>query len=307
MANLIGCSCATGNGNTGLPNCSEQFGVSIGLGIQNMVANDGTANVYDISTSIGTSFIDSILAADKSKRMYPITDIRNVDFPKEDTQYVTDNSGQKEEIREGIQSFTAEKWKVPAAYDLKLKQMKCNRNGTWGFTRAGVWGIRRGNVWSPVEVNAFAPSFQMQTAASPAKEMIAFDWNATVNAGELWMLSWVDLGTTYEAMIGLMDANFTEVAAPVAATGNTTAEFRVTTDYGMGLTNVQTVDGLITANFALYENGVDVTVAAAGTALEYVDDKYTYIYTQQTVGATMKLELALSTGFEGSYTYVEPA
>tara|TARA_R110000868_G_scaffold184980_4_gene426751 strand:+ start:11595 stop:12509 length:915 start_codon:yes stop_codon:yes gene_type:complete len=304
MANLIGCSCATGNGNTGLPNCSEQFGVSIGLGIQNMVANDGTANVYDISTSIGTSFIDSILAADKSKRMYPITDIRNVDFPKEDTQYVTDNSGQKEEIREGIQSFTAEKWKVPAAYDLKLKQMKCNRNGTWGFTRAGVWGIRRGNVWSPVEVNAFAPSFQMQTAASPAKEMIAFDWNATVNAGELWMLSWADLGTTYEAMIGLMDANYAVTNAPVAG-ATTSVSYRITSDYGMGLTNVQTVDGLITASFTAFNVTTGLAIVIT-SATEVPDDDYDFVLPSQTATDVVRISLALSTGFEGTVTFVEP-
>ena len=306
MANLIGCSCATGNGNTGLPNCSEQFGVSIGLGFQNMVANDGTLNEYDISTSLGTTFIDSLLAADKSKRMFPVTDIRNVDFPKEDTQYLTDNSGQKEEIREGIQSFVAEKWKVPAAYDLKLKQMKCNRNGTWGFTRAGVWGIRKENIWSPVEINSFAPTYKMQTSAAPSMEMIAFDWNATVNAGELWLLSWADLGTTYEAMIGLIDANIAEQAAPSAAASVTTIEVRVTTDYGMCLVNSQTVDGLVTADFLVTDKTTGLPVAALA-AVELVDDKYTLTYTQETPTDVMELSLLLSTGFEGTYTYVEPA
>lgn len=306
MANLIGCSCATGNGNTGLPNCSEQFGVSIGLGIQNMVAKDGTLNEYDISASIGTAFIDSIVAADKSKRMFPITDIRNVDFPKEDTQYLTDNSGQKEEIREGIQSFVAEKWKVPAAFDLKLKQMKCNRNGTWGFTRAGVWGIRRDSTWSPVELNAFAPTYKMQTAEAPAMEMIAFDWNATMNAGELWLLSWADLGTTYEAMIGLIDANLDEQAAPSAAAGVTTIEVRITTDFGMGLIDNQTVDGLVTANFLVTDVTTGLSVAALA-AVETVDDKYTLTYTQETPTDVMQLSLLLDTGFEGVYDYVEPA
>jgi hypothetical protein len=306
MANLIGCSCATGNGNTGLPNCSEQFGVSIGLGIQNMIANDGTANSYDLSATLGTTFLDSLTNADKSKRMFPVTDIRNVDFPKEDTQYITDNSGQKEEVREGIQSFVSEKWKVPAAYDLKLKQMKCNRNGTWGFTRAGVWGIRRGNIWTPVEINAFAPTYKMQTAEAPAMEMIAFDWNATMNAGELWLVSWEELGTTYESMIGLIDANIAEQTAPSAAASVTTIEVRVTTDFGMGLLTSQTVDGLVTANFVV----TDITTglpAAALAAVETVDDKYTLTYTQETPTDVMQLSLVLDTGFEGTYDYVEPA
>lgn len=168
MSLIIGCSCDGGNGNTGLPNCSEQFGLAIGLGVQNMIAKDGVANTYDLTSAFGTSFVDSLTDADKSKRMFPITDIRNVDFPKEDTQYQTDNAGQKEEVREGIQSFAAEKWKVPAAFDLKLKQMKCNRNGVWIYTRSGVVGVKKSDystagsethTWSPIEITAFAPDW----------------------------------------------------------------------------------------------------------------------------------------------------
>lgn len=304
MANLIGCSCATGNGNTGLPNCSEQFGVSIGLGIQNMIAKDGTANSYDLSATLGTTFLDSLTNTDKSKRMFPVTDIRNVDFPKEDTQYITDNSGQKEEVREGIQSFVAQKWKVPAAYDLKLKQMKCNRNGTWGFTRAGVWGIRKGNIWTPVEINAFAPTYKMQTAEAPAMEMIAFDWNATVNAGELWMVSWEELGTTYEAMIGLMDANFEVTNAP-AAGATTTVSYRLTTDYGMGLLTSQTVDGLLAADFTAYNETTDASITITSVT-EVPDDDYDFVLPSQTTSDIVRIDLVTSSGYEGSVTFVEP-
>jgi hypothetical protein len=303
MANLIGCSCDNGNGNTGLPECSEQFDVSIGLGIQRMVAADGTSNRYDLSAPI-TTFVASLTNTDKTKRMFPITNIRNVDFPKEDTQYLTDNSGQKEEIREGIQSFTAEKWKVPAAFDLKLKQMKCNRNGTWGFTRAGVWGIRKGNYWTPVEINAFAPTFKMQTAAAPSMEMIAFDWNATVNVGEAWLVSWTDLGTTYEEMIGLMDANFTETVAP-AAGATTSVSYKLTTDYGSGLLDNQTVDGLVAADFTAFNQTTGLAVVIT-TVTENADVDYDFILPSQTAADVMRINVITSSGYEGNVTFVEP-
>lgn len=305
MANLIGCSCATGNGNTGLLECNEKLGITIGFGIQNMIAKDGVANTYDISAALGTQFVDSLKLDDKSKRMFPITNIRNIAYPKEDTQYLTDTSGQKEELREGIQSVTAEKWNPPAAFDLKLKQMKCNRNGAWEFTRAGVVGIVKGTIWQPIEMNSFAPSYKRQSPEAPAMEMLPFDWAATVEAGELWLLTWADLGTTYEAMLGLLDANLTEQTAPSAAASVTTIEVRITTDYGQGLIDNQTVDGLITASFLV----TDVTTglpAAALAAVEVVDDKYTLTYTQETPGDVMQLSMVLSTGFEGVYDYVEP-
>ena len=59
MAIEIGCACDSGNGNTGLPDCTSLFGVAKGLGMQNMVAKDGTENKIDLSVaSIGTVFSD---------------------------------------------------------------------------------------------------------------------------------------------------------------------------------------------------------------------------------------------------------
>jgi hypothetical protein len=240
--------------------------------------------------------------------MYPLRNYKNMDFPKEDTQYATNSDGSKTFLREGIQSFVAEMHDVPAGFDSKLQNMKCKNNGTWGFSVEGVYGMREDDMWYPININTFAPTFKMRTPAAPQMEMIAYDWDGTANPGRLYLIPWADLNTTYEAMLGLQDANFAEVTVPVAAASVTTVEVAITTDYGEGLLEPQTVDGLVTANFILYENGIDVTVAAAPVlAVETPDVKYVVTYAQQTVGATMRLELVLSTGYEGVYSYVEPA
>lgn len=312
MANIIGCSCDNGNGNTGLPECKELFGVAIGFGFQRMVAKDGTLNRIDLSVpSLGTVFSDLITDADKTKRLFPITDIRNVDFPKEDTQYATATGGQKEELRDGIQSVTAEKWLVPPAYDLKMKQMKCNRNGTFTFSRAGVQGVKRLDAtdgkyyWSPIEINAFAPNYKLRTDEAREMEMLPFDYNETTNVGEFWMVKWEDLGITYEQMIGLLDANFAEVTAPSAAASVTTIEFSLSSDYGAGLFVDTIIDGQETADFSVV-NSLGAPVAAL-LAVEVPDDKYTLTYTQETPGETMTASMVLASGYEGSYSYVEPA
>ncbi len=93
MAILVGCSCGSGNGNTGLPQCISNLGITIGNGIQQMVADDGTRNGYDLSASLGTKFVDSLTDTDVTKRMYPLRDFKNMDFPKEDTQYATNTDG----------------------------------------------------------------------------------------------------------------------------------------------------------------------------------------------------------------------
>lgn len=136
--------------------------------------------------------------------------------------------------------------------------------------------------------------------------MIPFDFNATVAIGELWMVTWSDLNTTYEAMLGLQDANFTQIAAPVVNVGNTDLEYRLTTDYGSGLMDSQTIDGLVLADFALFNNttGLAVTITSV---TETADDKYTIVYVSETATDSMTLSLVTSTGYEGSVTYAEPA
>lgn len=314
MALEIGCACETGNGNTGLPDCKELFGVAKGLGVMNIVAKDGTVNRIDLSVaSIGTTFVDLLKNADRSKRLFPITEIRNITFPKEDNQYATDSSGQKVEVRSGIQSFMGEVWEVPPAFDAKLQQSKCPRNGSYIFSMKGVQGIRRYDstdnkyYFYPIEMRAFAPYYVPQVDADPSKEMIPFDFAPTVVVGELWTVTWADLGTTYEEMVGLLDVNYKVIDAVAASLGTTTVGLRLNTDYGQGLDNTttQNVDGKVTGDFT----GLNVTTGLAltsFTATEVVDDKYTFSWDTETSSDVIRISINLSTGYEGHVDVVEP-
>ena len=304
MAITIGCSCGSGNGNTGLPECISDLGITIGNGIQRMVANDGTPNRYDLSAPLGTQFVDSLTATDTSKRMYPLRDFKNMDFPKEDTQYATNSDGSKTFLREGIQSFTVELHEVPAGLDSKLQAMKCKNNGAWGFAVEGVYGILDGDFWYPININTFAPTFKMRTPASPQMEMIAYDWDGTTNAGQLWLVPWSDLGTTYAAMVGLLDANFEVTNAPTA-TATLAVSYRITTDYGSGLLPKTIIDGLIAADFTAYNETTDAVVAITSVT-EIPDDDYDFILPLQTTADVVRINVITSSGYEGFVTYIEP-
>ena len=314
MAIEIGCNCESGNGNTGKPNCTELFGVAKGFGLQNIVSAGGTENKIDLSVaSIGTTFSDLLTASDVTTRLYPITEVRNITFPKEDNQYETDSSGQKSELREGIQSFLGEVWDVQPQYVSKLKQAKCPRNGVFLFSRFGVQGIRKFDTTAqkyyfyPIEVRAFAPYYMPQADGNKAKAIIPFDYAPTVEEGELWTVSWSDMGTTYDAMDGLFDANFVEVDAPTAG-ATTTAGYRIYSDYGTGLDNsgTQNVDGKVTADFA----GLNVTTGIAlssFTATEVPNNKYTFVWDTETPTDTIRISMVTSSGFEGQIEFAEPA
>lgn len=313
MAIEIGCQCDTGNGNTGLPDCTSLFGVAKGLGVQNMVAKEGTENKIDLSVaSIGTTFVDLLTDSDVSKRLYPITEIRNITFPKEDTQYETDSSGQKSELREGIQSFLGEKWDCEPAFVAKLKQGKCKRNGVFLFSLKGVQGIRKFDetdqkyYFFPIEVRAYAPYYMPQTDANKAKAMIPFDYAPTVETGELWTVSWDDLGTSYEAMVGLMDVNFKTVDT-ITGGGTSSVGLRLYSDYGSGLDNTttQNVDGLTTSDFTVTNKGTGLAVAGLAVT-EVPDNKYTINWTSEAAASVIEISVNTSTGFEGKTTVIEP-
>ena len=313
MAIEIGCACSSGNGNTGLPNCTSLFGVAKGQGITEMVAKDGSKNRVDLSVaSITTAFSSLLTNSDKTKRMFPITEIRNITFPNEGIQYETDSSGQKSELRKGIQSFLGEKWDIEPAFDAKLQQMKCPRNGTYLFSLKGVQGIRRYDTTDskfylyPIEIRAFAPYYMPQADGNKAKEMIAFDYAPTVNVGELWTVSWEELGTTYEEMIGLLDVNYKVIDA-VTGGGTTSVGLRLNTDYGSGLDNTttQNVDGLVTADYDAINGTTGLPVTALAVT-EVPDNKYTFSWTSATSADVITISVVTSTGYEGSTTVIEP-
>lgn len=313
MSLVIGCDCATGMGNTGLPNCQELFGLSLGLGLTPMVASDLTPNRIDISAPLGaTTFTDLLTQTDKTKRIYPIIDLKNVDFPKEETQYETDNTNQKARIRDGIQSYTGEKWEVSNVFVSKLQQARCSRNGNYLFTRNGVVGVKK-NVGGtdylyPIEVNAFDSQYMFDKGDAVSKAMITFDFSTKVNIGELWMLRWEDVNTDIDSMIGLLDANFTQVSAPAADTpivGQTTAEYKLRTDYGTGTTDAQNIPGQIATDFELYNNTA-AALASIVTVTEVADTKYTFVWTSETPADSLTLRFKTASGFEGEIDLVQP-
>jgi len=306
MAITLGCSCNTGRGNTGKPACMSLMKVTSGFAFMNVVSDAGALNQIDINVAaLTTEFSSLITQADKSKRLYPVNDLRNVLFPKEEDVFETDNTGQKSFVRQGVYSVTSEAWEISPVYPSKLKQGCGRRTQVFAFNKEGVTGVKNSSgFWKGIEIKAFQANFMFPDGTQSPKMMMSFDFDQDFYAAELWTIKWADLGITYEDFVGLVDANFEEVTAASTGGGNTTIGLRLTNDYGEGLLNSQNIPGLVTADFAVTANGVPV---AGLTVTEVIDDKYTISYTSETPGDAMVVSLVLTSGFEGSYSYVEPA
>ena len=306
MANVAGCTCGNVHGNTGTPNCSPLIKKALGLGVISIVANGGDVNKIDLTDLPSYDLGGELQNTDRTKRIYPIMELRNVTHPDEAEQYATDSAGGKIEVRDVVYRFACEKWEVSPAFVQKLKNGKCNRNGVFLFNADGMVGLRRGTDLYPIEIKAYAPKYAHATDADPSKLMLSFDYAQNTNIGELWLISWDELGITINDVAGLIDLNYTVVDAPVDGGTNTTVGYSLTTDYGYGNPETQNVDGLTTADFSALN--VTTGLAISGlTVVETPDVKYVFTLPSQTTADVVRISVATASDFEGSVTFVQPA
>lgn len=304
--NVAGCTCGDVHGNTGTPNCSQLIKKALGLGVLSIVANGGDLNRINLST-LGSFSLDDLLSdADRTKRIYPITELRNVTHPDEAEQYATDSAGGKIEVRDVVYRFACEKWEVSPVYVQKLKNGKCNRNGVFLFNADGMVGLRRDSYLYPIEIKAYAPKYAHATDADPSKLMLSFDYAQNTNVGELWLISWEELGMTINDIKGLIDLNYTVVDAPVDGGTNTTVGYSLTTDYGYGNPETQNVEGLVTADFTAFNVTTGLSISLV-SVVETPDTKYVFTMPSATTGDVVRISVATASGFEGSVTFVQPA
>ena len=304
--NVAGCTCGDVHGNTGTPNCVQLIKKALGLGIISVVKSNGDVNAIDLGNLAAYSLIDELTNNDRTARIYPIMDLRNVTHPDEAEQYATDSAGGKVEVRDVVYRMAVEKWEVSPAFVQKLKNGKCNRNATFLFNADGMVGLRRGHSLYPIEIKAYAPKYAHATDADPSKLMLSFDYAQNTNIGELWLISWAELGLTINDVAGLIDLNYTVVDTPVDGGTNTTVSYSLTTDYGYGNPATQNVDGLIATDFEALNVTTGLSISI-GSVVETADVKYLFTLPSQTTADVVKISVKTTTGFEGSVTFVQPA
>lgn len=306
MANVAGCTCGDVHGNTGTPNCSPLIKKAIGLGVLSIVANGGTVNRIDLTDLPSYDLGGELQNTDRTKRIYPIMDLRNVTHPDEAEQYATDSAGGKIEVRDVVYRFACEKWEVSPAYVQKLKNGKCNRNGVFLFNADGMVGLRRGNNLYPIEIKAYAPKYAHATDADPSKLMLSFDYAQNTNIGELWLISWAELGLEISDVAGLIDLNYVTIDIPVDGGTNTTVGYALNSDYGYGNPLNQNVDGLVMSDFTAFNVTTGLSISLV-SVVETPDVKYVFTLPSQTTADVIKISVATGIGFEGSVTFVQPA
>lgn len=293
MAINDACLCGTGMNNTGLVTCIKGFKKTTGFLIVPILANDGTRNSIDLSTTIDmTAKVQHI---DPSKRFYPVNDLKDVELPTAESRFETAKDGSKFKLADGIKSFKATIYEAGSMFASKLQGVSCEKYGVYLYDIDGnLRGVKDGNLLYPVEIGGWDAIFMDATDDNVSKIQIQFDFDILLKISRYWILSSTDLGVNPNDLLGLVDANITEVSS-----GATSTVVTITSDYGSGLDALPIV-GLVTADFSGYNDtdsaSVSVTVAESTT----IDGQYTITYTSQTVADLVTFKVLPSSGYEGS-------
>jgi hypothetical protein len=302
----VGCKCGTVHGNTGLPSCVELFGKALGIGVISLKDNLNALNYITLTSNVGVQFGNMLDNENRTQRLFPITELRNVVPAVEDSQYATDNAGGRVRTRRGFKSLTYEKWEVSDVFVGKAQQGECNANGVYLFSARGIQGIKSGNVLMPIPIEAYDNKFMPADDANPSKLMGSFQYSPTVQDGDLWMITWEELNWSLEYVVGLIDVNFEITDQVEINTGTTTFSAAITTDYGINNPNLNSVEGLEIADFTLTDLTDGVDIELDDLEIDPITGIYTFSYTQ-TVPTTNEVEVKIfAKGYEGVFKYVQP-
>jgi hypothetical protein len=257
-----------------------------------MFSNDGFRN--SINLSPGINLQNKVKHTDPSSRFYPVNDLKDVELPTAESRFETAKDGSKFKLADGIKSFKAVIYEGGSMFASKLQGVSCKKYGVYLYDIDGnLRGIKEDDELYPIEIGGWDTIFMDATDDNVSKIQIQFDFDILLKISKYWILSAADLGVNPNTLLGLVDANLSEVSSDA-----TTTVLTISSDYGSGLSALPIV-GLTTADFSAYNDtdaaSLSVTVAESTT----IDGEYTITYTAQTAADLVTFKVLPASGFEG--------
>lgn len=301
---IAGCNCKGRIGNTGYPGV-KPFGVTSGLYMMPILANDGTRNSIDLTqANLGTVLLGLINHQDPSKRIYPFNNLRNVTFEEADPNFETADNGERFKTRNGIKTVTFEAWGVNEQFYAKTAD-NCVNFGVFLVDVCGnVKGQLEGTKLYPRPVNQFSfySKYIDATADAGAKVMFSMDYSLITSDGDQWMIP-ASLLAPYSALElqGMLDVLLTKF--PVSATQ---VELFATFEYGPAYGNLDWKGGAL-VDFKMYNKTTNqVITPTVLTESATNPGQYMLTFPAQTTGNNIQVSVYraatgnMLNGFEGA-------
>lgn len=249
------CTCKQGIANTGTPNCSTSIEVPVKLFVQSLYDAEGNKNMIDLSTILGPEDLDAaffsamINDTDKSKRLFPLPKMKNVENTRGENRLETFKDGSKLYIGQGTRTFKALIVGKEATPQLagKLESLRCTDFGIYmaGQTGSFIGSDATSGYLQPINIDqdSFSAKYMPPTDDAVQKIEISFDFDVTEYDQNLRAIVSEEMTCDVRELRGLLDVyvNYVDVTSAF-----TTVDLY--TDYGTALNRIP-VEGLVTADF----------------------------------------------------------
>jgi len=291
------CTCTSKYENSGYPSCSGAvIAASRRLIMVPKYTNAGVLNKITIPTTLNAAFFSGkINNSDRSVRWYPLPKHVNAEISKEASVYETFNDGSKNFIHEGVANFKALYAAKQPNYLNILKSGRCTEMGVFIVDKNGALiGNTNGEsgVLYPLWISKNTTDAIMKWATDSTglniEFMFEFDadqYDENVHKIDASDMVSVNLLNGYD---GLYDA-----AISYTSTGQTSMVFALTSKYGGSVATPVKIQGLLAADFALY-NVTDSSAVTVATCTESPAGTYTLTYLSQTVADVIRVTPTLT-------------
>lgn len=260
------CSCSTGLGNTGLPNCYKPLTVPRGMFMVQTYDSTGAPNYIDFDDVIDDAYVlGKINETDTSKRWYPLQGIEAVASERGEPTYDTAPSGRKEFVKQGVRPFAFEIWDGGATLGKSLETGRCRQVSFFLIDSEGkLIGMdadEDGTKLYPIKAqkNSMVVSYSMASDTVVEKLKVSFDWDL-LERDVLLSYMEAEAGVSLGGYSGLVDVDITYVGT----TTPTTIVAKLYTNYG-GLNERNLCTGLVIGDFTvnrLNNTPAEVTISA---------------------------------------------
>jgi len=293
---MSGCRCNIGLANTGRPNCIPIQSVASRLIITELGNNLDLTPAGDIPDNI-----DALFTNPARERWFPLPRFENVEIPKADSKYEEAPSGRKVFLRQGKRSFMGELWEGDSHphYLKQLQDMRCTKFGAYIIdVNNNLIGLRVGDspFLQPIPLDnaSWDPQMVFPTDTSTQKIRLSFDFDLNVDEGDLFMLSFEEIGYDFGTQNGLIDVTIANTGDLV---DDQTAILKISSAFitTVAETPIEGLNGSILCT-------VNGTSVSASTVTETAPGEYTLTYAPATFAATdlVVFSIDLNSGYDGT-------
>ena len=298
------CSCSTGKGNTGRPNCFPIFDVTKKVIFLDYFKDDGTVNGIDLTALTGGIFTQTDLDAltqnlDPNLRWYASPLIKQVVNERGDNITEDFDDGSTIFIQKGARTFTGIVTKGDPKFSGAIESMRCSTLGVFYIDKTGnlIGKQTRDGFLDPIllENETIDGNYVMPTDTTGSKVGISFGVSTSEDDTDMIMLTADTITADLLGARGLVDA----INTSTTTQSTTELFFHLDTPYG-GATSRIAASGLVLADFTFTNLTTALAVVPSGVVENPADSgNYEATYAAQTASDVMEVKSAvLDKGFE---------